>query len=267
MSINMREMMSVIIVSSPVPSNPGTKMIQKVIKSLSLLKGLEHCNIYVALDACTDPSMQDNYDQFIVNLGKYAEKRGNMFLSVRKTHGHMAGNVRTCLEMVETKYVYIASHDFLHVQELDMTGLVEDMEACPQLKHIRFNKRANLPKRIDRDHFGEQFQAPNHVYTKTGGWSDNNHVCSTEYYRNFVIPKAPDGGTIEGPIYFEGIRSELADGSYDHQKYGTYLYGPLNNPQVLLHLDGRNSLIFEMPLWKRAIAKLRRILTGEEKLF
>jgi len=62
------------------------------------------------------------------------------------------------------------------------------MKTNPELKHVRFNKRANLKQASDalNDLFGKQLVSTNYTYTRTPSWSDQNHICLSKYYRDII---------------------------------------------------------------------------------
>jgi hypothetical protein len=141
-----------------------------------------------------------------------------------------------------------------------MSKVIEDMELNPLLKHVRFNKRQTVQKRIDKDFFGTIVSPKNYEYTQTGGWSDNNHVCLTRYYTDFILPQVPDGTTMEREIYFNIIRSDLEVGKYQHEDYGTYIFGPVNHPTMITHLDGRNEELMNLSFFERCLHRLKTVL-------
>ena len=151
----------------------------------------------------------------------------------RESRGFLTGNIKTALEHVDSNYILIVQHDFPFVQYPNLIEIIQDMDHNPELKHVRFNKRANLKIRSDavNDLFGKQLISINNTYTRTPSWSDNNHICKTSYYINLVF--------IEGGKRFP--ESDLINNIKTlkcHDKYGTYLYGPLEYPKVINHTDG-----------------------------
>ena len=53
------------------------------------------------------------------------------------------------------------------------------MKVNSALKHIRFNKRANIKVLFDAQNelFGREERGINYSYTRTPCWSDQNHIC------------------------------------------------------------------------------------------
>ena len=110
------------------------------------------------------------------------------------------------------------------------------MDENDNIKYVRFNKRKNIKAGFDAlNHlFGLQVKQENYTYTRTPAWSDNNHLCLTRYYTDIVMKECPDGcAAMEQSLHGKNKNEEI------HNKYGTYLFGKLNHPQVINHTDGR----------------------------
>ena len=110
-------------------------------------------------------------------------------------------------------------------------------EKNDNIKHVRFNRRKNIKAGFDsiNNLFGLQVKQKNYTYTRTPGWSDQNHLCLTSYYTNIVMNECSDGKFMEVQLHGKNKNEEI------HKKYGTYLFGELNNPQVIKHTNGRVS--------------------------
>jgi hypothetical protein len=115
---------------------------------------------------------------------------------------------------------------------------MEDMNKNNIFKHIRFNNRINIKYGIDNlnNIFNLIKVNNNYSYISTPGWSDQNHLTYTDYYKNIVLKECKDGNFMEN--YLEGKITNLLE----HKKYGTFLFGKLNEGPYIKHLDGRNNL-------------------------
>jgi hypothetical protein len=81
--------------------------------------------------------------------------------------------------------------------------------------------------------FGKETRSKNYVYTRTPGWSDNNHLCLAEYYKKLVLKQCEDGKPMEKQLHKKTTNEKI------HNIYGTYLFGGLNQPKFIKHTDGR----------------------------
>ena len=85
--------------------------------------------------------------------------------------------------------------------------------------------------------FGKQVSSTNFTYTRTPGWSDNNHLARTSYYKDLIMKECKDGGFMEGQLYWN-IKDEAS-----HEVYGTYLFGGLDEAPYTGHSDGRHTIL------------------------
>jgi len=106
------------------------------------------------------------------------------------------------------------------------------------LKHIRFNRLINTYNMYDKYWlFGKQVSSTNFTYTRTPGWSDNNHLARTSYYKDLIMKECKDGAFMESQLYWK-IKDEAS-----HELYGTYLFGGLDEAPYTGHSDGRHAIL------------------------
>jgi len=158
---------------------------------------------------------------------------------MRLTRGCLVGNVRHALTFVKTEFILLLQHDLPFTRTLpDLSKVMEDMKINPSLKHIRFNRLFNTYNMYDKYWlFGKQVASTNYTYTRTPGWSDNNHLALTSYYNNLIMKECKDGGFMEGDLYWK-IKDEAS-----HETYGTYLFGGLDEAPYTSHSDGRHTIL------------------------
>ena len=236
--------MSVLMVASPVPSHPSTMLIWEAIASLGR-SGLDSdIPIILAHDAPrprADASTINRYHDYLEELQREVAGNSRFKVVVSEQWGHLSGAIRTGLSHVRTPLVLICQHDFVFAREINWRGLVYAFESDPQIKHLRFNKRNNLPTHWDGTppersrHFRERListPSGNIRITKTIAWSDNNHLTSTAYYSEVV------GGLLGNRKTFPESPLNLIATSKTHPILGTYLYGGRGEPPSITHLDG-----------------------------
>ena len=121
------------------------------------------------------------------------------------------------------------------------------MESNKKLKHVRFNKRRNIRVGFDRVNnlFGEIEKCKNYEYTRTPGWSDNNHLCLSEYYREIIFAICEEGLPME--MYIRKIHSKEYEENKDnkekvHDIFGTYIFGHLNHKKMIIHINGKKTI-------------------------
>jgi len=227
--------LTIIITASYIPSHPSIKLIQEVIDSLKLLSLPDDIKIILAHDFSNHP----DYIQYLKNITEFVKDKKNFQVVQRTTHGHLVGNVRNALKHVDSEYILLVQHDLkFNKRPIDIMKVVEDMKENPCLKHIRFNKRCNRPTNCDSHFglFGKEIKAKNFTYTRTNAWSDNNHICPTKYYTDIVMTECRDGKAMEHFLLMKSKNEKI------HEKYGTYLFGPVEDRSYINHLDGRREL-------------------------
>jgi hypothetical protein len=225
--------LTIIITCSFIPSHPSIYHIKKVIESLEYTKYKKDTPIILAHDY----NSSDNYLLYLKNLKEYISDKSNIKIVVRESHGHLTGNIRNAMIYVNTKYVLIIQHDFQFIRKFNINKIMKDMDKNIILKHIRFNKRKTIKKGCDRlnNLFGKKIKCDNYNYIRTPGWSDNNHLCPTKYYKNVILKECKDGEPMEKYLIKKSINKII------HQRYGTYIFGNLNEEPYIYHSDGRQN--------------------------
>jgi len=182
-----------------------------------------------------DYSEDHKFKEYLTNLNKYISNYSNIRIVVRDSFGHLTGNVRNAFDFITTEYVLIIQHDLPFIRHFEIEKVIEDMKKNPELKHVRFNKRANIKKVSDaqNDLFGKQIVSNNYTYTRTPSWSDNNHLCRSDYYRDIILKECDDGRPMESYLINKSQTEEI------HNKYGTYIFDAINKPAYIKHIDGR----------------------------
>lgn len=224
---------SVIITASSIASHPAIDYIQCVMDSLKYLDLPPSTPIILAHDF----SDRVEFADYLRNLGMYCSDKPHVKIVVRDSHGHLTGNVRNAFKSITTDYVLLLQHDLPFVRGFKLGKVIEDLDANPSLKHVRFNHRTTTKAAWDSSNelFGKQYKAANYSYTRTPAWSDQNHLCRSSYYRDFVLKECNDGTFMENQLFGKSINEET------HETYGTYIFGGLNEPAYIRHMDGRGS--------------------------
>lgn len=231
---------SIIITSSIIKSHPSIEFIKYVIESLKYI----HMDNDTPIILAHDHSKDNRFTEYITNLKNYISDYKNIQIIIRNSHGHLTGNVRNAFDFINTEYVLIIQHDLPFIRDFEIQKVIEDMKNNPELKHIRFNKRENKKILSDsiNDLFGKQLVSKNYTYTRTPSWSDNNHLCRSDYYRDIILSECKNGKPMESYLIKKSKTEDI------HNRYGTYLFDEINKPAYIKHIDGRNNLKVVKPL-------------------
>ena len=221
------------ITSSPLGDHPSIDCIQETIESLSHIKDLTNEQIIIAQDGLRYEDKNKKYEGYLKNLEKYIKENNmNAKINLKESWGGLTGNIRDAIKLVKTKYLLVIQHDFPFVSDFEVYKMIEDMEENSQLKHVRFNKRSNGAYMWDNNKlFRKELICKNYIYTRTGIWSDMNHLTTLKYYQEIVLKESEDEDFMESSLKDKPLE--------DHKKYGTYIFGPVNYPKTILHIKGR----------------------------
>jgi GTP:adenosylcobinamide-phosphate guanylyltransferase len=229
---------SVMITASFIISHPSIEFIKCVIESLKHIHMDKDTPIILAHDYSED----SRFTEYLKNLKNYISDYKNIKIVICNSHGHLTGNVRNAFNEINTEYVLIIQHDFPFIRDFEIEKVIEDMKINPELKHIRFNKRENKKVACDalNDLFGKQIVSNNYTYTRTPCWSDNNHLCRSEYYRDIILKECKDGRPMEAYLISKSRTEDI------HSKYGTYIFDEIDKPAYIKHVDGRKNPIVKL---------------------
>ncbi|MBX7065620.1 MAG: hypothetical protein K1X28_00175 [Parachlamydiales bacterium] len=241
------EMITVITTTNPIPSIPSTEHIYPSQKSLFRIPAFARCKKIIVFDG-----IQPGFEN---QMGDYeAYKRAVEFFTMVDPYFsntelifcekwvHLAGAVKEAMARVTTPYVFIHQHDLLLVKDFDLNGLIATMEANENVKHVRlalpyanYHWRPWNPPAADEHIVGISFVP----LCRHFQWSDNDHISTTAYYRDFVLPQCGHG-PMEAYLDPALSRAREEIDTLCHPIFGTYLYGGMNDGGYLYHSDGRN---------------------------
>uniref|UniRef100_A0A7R9ZRL0 Uncharacterized protein n=1 Tax=Craspedostauros australis TaxID=1486917 RepID=A0A7R9ZRL0_9STRA len=243
---------SILILTSLIPTHPSLEIISKTIESLGQLVGLPHdAPIFFSIDKPEtekQPGDLDRLRQYIDNLNSTYGIHDHVTLVEAPYHLGITGNIKQSIERMTTKYVYVIQHDFAFIRPVLHKEIVHAMEKYPTtLECIRFNKRPNVAAGADR---GPCFGLDTSIedvgvlqFTKTPGWSDNNHLTTVSYYHD-VFNLFWERYHQHGVNFTFGLPTEQLmrwHASRNCSKWGPHLLGPPNAPPFIRHLDGRHT--------------------------
>ena len=250
-------LLTIVVCSSPVPSNPQTHTLRAVFRSLRLVSGLPKCPKIVQLDGpqkALPPERITAYAEFTRRVralsaddADFAHSR--VYASTKFLFA--AHNLAAAVAHVNTSFLLSLQHDYELARPFDAPNLLRTMVAVPVVRHVRLNMRPNAPARGFDGVVANATDLRGLLVplTRTCGWSDAPHVASTRYYREFVMPKnAGDhfGGArkfMEESVHYPMQRNGMPGGCWETRKryaagereaipwprdfdaYGTYLYG------------------------------------------
>ena len=202
--------LSVVIVSSPIPSHPDTFIIDSVIDSLNLIDGLERVNIVIILDGYVindkvqtkkgkiTTDMKLCYDEYYEKLkDKYCFP--NFLIEKCENHLGFALAVKHGLALCRTDYALILQHDRKFVRRFSgISSLMECMEIHDHIRYIHFptimsSKHTSLLQRYGLHPLTNAELAYIPVSDECElrpliFWYDSNHLCNIRRYMAIFSP-------------------------------------------------------------------------------
>ena len=220
---------TIVLSTSPMPSHPSTAFVDEVVDSIyKFLFRHEKTKIIITCDGTRERN--EDYEAFIVNLEDKYKDNADIAIIKKPEFGHLTGNLRFAIEYVETEFVFLVQHDISFLRYVDIAKVLEDMRNNPELKHVRFNKRLNTRARGDYN-LGRKRVEANYKYISTPQWSDQNHICTVDYFKNEILTRVHKG-------FMEHTMRRKA--RRKHDVFGTFLFGDHKDPAVTCHLQGRH---------------------------
>lgn len=240
------KLITIITTTNPIPSIPNTSMIEKTQASLFQINAFKLCKKIIVFDGIQPgyESRKNDYQQYKINVLKLTKNNpyfSNTQLVFCKSWVHLAGAIREALKHVQTPYLFIHQHDFLLAKPFNLNALISTMNINPNIKHVRLNREQNTFFKNWDGPVDEVIEKDTYLpLCRTFGWSDNDHVTTLGYYRNFVLPKCSGKVAMEHILHPALQESILRLGKDEGQKlFGTYLYGNIMDGSYLIHLNGR----------------------------
>ena len=247
---------AILITTNWIPSAPSIGMIKEVINSFALIDGLSpKAPTYIVVDHIFPESHRDGkknkgerrrmeatLEEYSFNLMREYRSQDNVHVIVNKVNHHIGGNLNKTLELLppETKFLYVIQHDFKFIKPINHTAIIQAMKDHPgRLKHVRFNKKTNVAKRRGDACWKEpdaELRVEGANFTKTSGWSDNNHFSSVEHYKRIIKEL--------GSIINRPLEAPMQHKMYQFpncSEWAQHVYGAPWQGRHILHLDGRNS--------------------------
>jgi hypothetical protein len=201
---------TIIVVTSPSPSNPSLELLSQCIESCSLVDGLDGCPVIIMMDGykisredrtkvgrITESSAHRYEEYYEAIVEKFCELK---FRVVRnQQHLGFALTVKAGLELCSTTYSLIAQYDRMfcaRISNLDL--LLRTMEENPHIRYLGFPTSTNInhDKIISTNYNlyclnkpGVKLHLGEHVYLQPlAFWFDSQHICHVQRYLQIYRP-------------------------------------------------------------------------------
>lgn len=268
--MDVSSLVTVVVTTSPVRSNPSTDLIQQVFESFHFVPGLGNCPKVIVFDGYAihlhksekrgriSLEMESRYMDYVAAVQRLVD--GNpkfcntrcLIVKERLGFGHA---VKAALSEVKTKYIFVLQHDFAFCDVVNFSALVQVLEAYNFVKYIGMVS-ASTEKYAEARSHGPHQNIPleteyfnNEPFVKLMFWYDKGHIARSDYYRNVVFGKnccIRRGDFIEDRFGHWELKKLYEEGMSAHIRFGTYLWYPNNGEKrCIQHLQGRKFLLEE----------------------
>ena len=183
------DMITVIIPTSPVPSNPSLEMIQNTVQSIRIdLPGAE---ILITCDGVRDEQLDraDDYHVFLHRLCMWTNTQHNVWPIISPTHRHQSGMMFDALSLVRTHFVLYVEHDAPLEGVIPWADVLRTM-ADSDLNSMRFLHETHIPpgsELLFLDHAALPAQEDTAPFVRTIQWSQRPHLARTDWYRRVMF--------------------------------------------------------------------------------
>ena len=217
------DQITVIVVSSVLPSHPDTRIIDETIQSVR--HHLPKSEIILQIDGLRDEQIdrRDDYDEYITRvLWKSLHEWTNVLPIVFDEFSHQSTMMQKTFEYIRTPLLLYVEGDCPLVTDKKI-----DWEKCVDYitegnaNTIRFHHEAVLPK----EHL-PLMVGQDDIFLKTIQWSQRPHLSSVVYYRDTVVPTIPPRSFIEDSYHGIVMNDWYVDGKFGWNKHRLVIYYP-----------------------------------------
>lgn len=173
---------TIVITTNWMPSLPSTVQLDKVINSLSFLRGLaKDTPMVIAVDGAYETGGRHesgrNVDlrAYIQAIRRNYQTAPRIQIMTSSKKIMLVQNMKRALQKVDTQFVLVLQHDLPFINEVNYTGLMETMESHSQeVRLVRFPTARVLTRKRD----GGVCQTVDFVDSKNGIQLTKTHVWS-----------------------------------------------------------------------------------------
>lgn len=231
-----REQMSspitVLIPTSPVPSNPSTDMIDQTIASVR--HWLPEAEVILMCDGVR-PEQEHRRTAYEEFLARVVRRWPHVLPMVHDEHQHQANMTRSALELVRTPFVLFVEHDtpLVTAELIDWYAITEAIRSG-EVDLVRLHHEAVIPTPHWRLMVGSPDTVAGCPLLRTKQWSQRPHVASTAYYRRIITEHFPPTCSTMIEDRMHGIAQVMPWGAHR-----LAIYAPGGSYKRSLNLDGR----------------------------
>lgn len=244
-NIGLRDRVTVVIPTSPIPSHPSTEIIDETIASIR--SHLADVEILITVDGVRPEQehRRADYDEYIRKLLWKSNHEWNNVLPILFTeHMHQTGMAKAVLEYIKTPLLLYVEQDTPLTSdcEIDWNGICEAV-LSGEVSHVRLNHEAHIldeHKYLMLDDEPQVFQGVPLI--RTIQYSQRPHVASVAFYRRIFGEDFSEEAKafIEDVMHGKVQKAWNQDRVMGWQNYRLAIYHPEGgNIKRSYHTDGR----------------------------
>ncbi len=241
------DQITVVVPTSPVPSNPSLDIIQETIASIRTdLPGAE---ILITCDGIRDEQAdrRADYHTFLHNLCVWTLTQHNVTPFVYGEHLHQSGMMRAILPKIRTEYLLYVEHDCPIVAPVPWDMLLGTVENN-HLNSLRLMHEATVLDSHRHLYLDGPYDSDIAGWLPTVQWSQRPHLASVAWYGQIMatyfganartmIEDVMHGVVQHGWTFTDGIPSQEMWGHWEQWRMA--VYAPEGSMKRSGHLDGR----------------------------
>ena len=258
----LEDKVTVVLCTSPVKSNPSTKLIQETYGSMChYAPCLKACRLIICCDGYKTrerPKYRSGqvtqeggeaYEEFLTRLKKL--KLGEIARCQERQGFGFA--LRNALTRVRTPYVIVVQHDRNFVREAPIVDIVKCLEKNDAwLKYVLLPTTTvlNYPRYVQSKYQLRIAPQPTDfgfALTPLLQWYDSTHICSMRHYREFVYRGGlvARGGFVEDKLGQYQLKRIKERGLSAHAEFAQFVLDDGIEKPMVSHLDGHDSRVLD----------------------
>jgi len=184
--------LQVVMVTSPVPSNPSLDIIRATLDSVE--RQLPGVDVLIACDGVRPEQAQMAWDyaQYLYNLCMWARRYHSVLPVIAESWGHQANTTKRALVRVVSPCLLFMEHDTPLADDFIPWANVVDVVANGHLDVLRFHHEScilDVHEHLMTDHRTKDILGV--PLRRTRQWSQRPHVANTNYYRRILRDHFP----------------------------------------------------------------------------
>jgi hypothetical protein len=230
---------TVIVVTSVLPSHPNTGILDETIRQIRIQ--LPESEIILQVDGLREERLnrKTDYDEFKSRvLWKCLHEWKNVLPIIFDEHSHQTTMMKKTIDLIKTPIMLYVEGDAPITPDcaIDWQKCL-DMLEYEKANTVRFHFEASIPEPHKHLMFGLD-----NGFMKTAQWSQRPHLSTVKYYKDVVLPFSDDKTFIEDRFHGKVQDDIFPYDEFDQSgwdKHKLWIYHPEGSIKRSYHLDGR----------------------------